>query len=230
MRAHVLQHVPFEGPGSIADHLLEAGAQITTTRLFAGEELPAVESIDLLVIMGGPMSANDELKFPWLVAEKHWIKSAVDAQIPTLGICLGAQLIASALGSAVYQNPEPEIGWFPVEAIPSEDHTRFQFPPAFDAFHWHGETFDLPPTATLLARSAACENQAFQIGRSTIGLQFHLETTPESATALIDHCPEDLQPARFIQTADCLRAVPASQYESLNAILIVLLNWLGAPK
>lgn len=226
MRAHYLQHVPFEGPGSIEPTLRALGCEITSTRLFESHTFPRIADIDLLIIMGGPMSANDERAFPWLAAEKSWIRSFIESGKPVLGICLGSQLIASALGSKIRRNPQPEIGWFPIHSTPATDPDLFRFPANLDVFHWHGETFDLPPGATRLARSTACENQAFQIGNSVIGLQFHLETTPESARCLIKHCADDLQPSDFVQSAESLLAVPPTRHASLNAEMRALLNWL----
>ncbi|MFZ3157950.1 MAG: gamma-glutamyl-gamma-aminobutyrate hydrolase family protein, partial [Smithella sp.] len=179
MRAHYLQHVEFEGLGSIASWLEADGYEITNTRLFESAKFPNLKEIDLLVVMGGPMSVNDEDDFPWLVSEKQFIREAINSGKPVLGICLGAQLIASAAGAKVYSNPVKEIGWFPIYGISSQDVSIFSFPPSVKVFHWHGETFDLPSGAIRLAKSDGCENQAFQIGKPVIGLQFHLETTPK---------------------------------------------------
>jgi len=142
-----------------------------------------------------------------------------------LGICLGAQLIANALGACVYRNAQKEIGWFSVMSTNhGEDH--FRFPKQFLAFHWHGETFNLPPGAVLLARSEACENQAFQIGRHIIGLQFHLETTPESLRALVDNCRSELVSGTYIQTERRLQQAQTTTYASINNIMSELLSYL----
>jgi GMP synthase-like glutamine amidotransferase len=177
LRAHYLQHVPFEGLCSIAPWLEAAGYELTNTRFFESAALPDLKKIDLLLVMGGPMSVNDEDEFPWLVSEKQFICEAIHLGKPILGICLGAQLIASATGARIYRNSLKEIGWFPIYGISSNDRSIFSFPPSVQVFHWHGETFDLPSGATRLAKSDKCENQAFQISKSVIGLQFHLETT-----------------------------------------------------
>lgn len=226
MRAHYFQHVPFEGLGCIETRLRALGYEVTATRLFESQVFPSIEDIDFLIIMGGPMSVNDEERFPWIASEKSSIRSFIETGKPVLGICLGAQLIASAMGARIYPNPQPEIGWFPIHGTPTTRSDLFRFPATLDAFHWHGETFDLPPRATRLASSAACENQAFQIGNSVIGLQFHLETTPESASSLIKHCGGDLQLSKFVQSAESLLAVPAETYGSLNGEMQALLNWL----
>src|SRR5688572_8821838 len=147
MRAYVLQHVPFEPLGHIEQWLTRAGAHIATVELFASQPLPAVADVDLLIAMGGPMSVNDEREYPWLVAEKRLIRDAIEAGRPVLGVCLGSQLIASALGARVYPNHVKEIGWFPVTATHDGSQDVFRFPPSLQVFHWHGETFDLPEGA-----------------------------------------------------------------------------------
>lgn len=215
MKVHVLQHAPFEGLASIAPALAKRNAVISTTRLFENASPPPLQGLDLIIAMGGPMSVNDEAELPWLREEKRFIREAVQSGVPVLGVCLGAQLIASALGARVYRNRQKEIGWFPVEAIHT-DGDQFCFPDKLQVFHWHGETFDLPPGAVQLARSAACENQAFQVGRRTIALQFHLEVTPEAVRAFVDNCGVELQPAPYIQTAAELLAAPTSTFAEIN--------------
>lgn len=226
MRAHYLQHVPFEGLGSIETWLASAGYEVSHTRLFEATDLPNPAAIDLLVIMGGPMSVNDEDVFPWLVAEKRFIREVMRSGRPVLGVCLGAQLIASALGARVFPNPVKEIGWFPVHAVESGDASVFDFPPSEIVFHWHGETFDLPPGAIRLAKSEGCENQAFQLGRSVIGMQFHLETTPESARAIISSCRDELVPSTFVQTEEEMLAAGPERYRSINDLMGSILGFL----
>lgn len=225
MRAHVLQHVPFEGLGSIEAWLAGRGARVSWTRFYDAAALPPLEDIELIVALGGPMSVNDEAQLPWLRAEKQFLAQAVRAGKAVLGICLGAQLIASALGAAVRPGAEKEIGWFPIQAEPTGPEA-FAFPPEVEVFHWHGETFELPPGAVHLARSAACPHQAFQLGARVIGLQFHLETTPASADAIIRHCTDELVPQRFVQDEPTLRARPAASYAEINALMGRLLDYL----
>jgi len=226
MRAHYLQHVPFEGLGSIESWFEANGYELTRTLFFESTDLPDTKAIDFLVIMGGPMSVNDEEKFPWLVSEKQFIREVIDSGKPVLGICLGAQMIASAMGARIFPNPVKEIGWFPIQAVDSIDDSIFSFPPSAMVFHWHGETFDLPPGTIRLAKSEGCENQAFQLGKSVIGLQFHLETTPESAERIVSHCRDELVPSRYVQTAEEILSPSSNRYKSINHLMGSILTFL----
>ena len=229
LAVQVLQHVPFEGLGSIGGWLEERGARIGWTRLFADDPLPRLDGLDLLIALGGPMSVNDEARLPWLASEKRVLREAIARGIPVLGVCLGAQLIASALGARVRRAGVPEIGWFPIEAVPGPDGT-FRFPATCTVFHWHGETFDLPQGAVRLARSGPCENQAFQIGRYVIGLQFHPEMTPDGAYALVEHCRDELGGGRYVQSEVELRATPTARYHAANALMSDILDYLLASR
>ena len=225
MRVQVFQHVPFEGLGAIEPWLAAHGAEVAWTRFFERPQLPAADSYDWLVVLGGPMSVNDEATLPWLRDEKRAVSAAIGAGRTVLGICLGAQLIASACGAKVAPNREREIGWFPIERVaPQEAHPVARaLTASAEVFHWHGETFALPPGALHLARSAACDAQAFAIGRRVVGLQFHLETTPAAARSLIEHCPDDLRPGKYVQTADAMLD-DASRFARLRARLDAVLD------
>ncbi|MCJ8499192.1 type 1 glutamine amidotransferase [Desulfatitalea sp. M08but] len=190
-------------------------------------DVPKAEEIDLLVIMGGPMSVNDEDQFPWLALEKHFVRAVIAAEKPVLGICLGAQVIANAMGAKVYPNREKEIGWFPVQGVHPTAGDRFAFPPSQTVFHWHGETFDLPPGAIRLATSQGCENQAFQLGKRVLGLQFHLETTPALVTELVAHCGDELVPSKYVQTAEALlSSAGPDRYTAMNGLMGRILAYL----
>jgi GMP synthase-like glutamine amidotransferase len=208
MRIHVLQHVPFEGPAAIGHWAAERGFPLTLSRLFAHEPMPPLDDVDLLVVLGGPMSVNDEARFDWLAPEKRCLQHAVADGKRVLGICLGAQLVAHVLGARVFPNPGREVGWWPVhstDAAASHPLTA-HWPREFVPLHWHGETFDLPSGAVWLARSAACAHQAFAMGNRVLALQFHLESTIESVDALARHCPGDLAPGECVQSAVAMLA------------------------
>jgi len=226
MRAHYFQHVPFEGLGSIGPWLESHGYTVTGTRFFESADLPDPGAIDLLVVMGGPMSVNDEAIFPWLALEKHFVREVIALGTPVLGICLGAQVIANAMGAKVFANHHKEIGWFPVQAVDSMEASVFGFPRSETVFHWHGETFDLPPGAIRLARSEGCENQAFQLGKGVIGLQFHVETTPESATEMVSQCRDELVPSRYVQTGEEILSASPERYKSMNDLTGSILAFL----
>jgi GMP synthase-like glutamine amidotransferase len=157
------------------------GVHVDTRRAFSGDEIPAdVAGFDGVVVMGGPMSARSSEGFPSRDAEVSLLADALKAGIPTLGICLGAQILAVAGGGAVVPNAYgPEIGWGPVELAPAcaDDRLFAGLPSALTVLHWHGETFEVPPSAQLLMSSGAYPNQAFRIGDVAWGLQFHLEVT-----------------------------------------------------
>lgn len=225
MKVHVLQHVPFEGLGSMEAWLSERGADVQYTRFYESSALPNPRAVDLVIAMGGPMSVNDERDYPWLKPEKGFVHEAIRRGLPVVGVCLGAQLIASALGARVYVNAEKEIGWFPIEAVDA-DGDVFRFPRHATVFHWHGETFDLPPGAVRLARSSGCKNQAFQIGRNVIGLQFHLETTSETADVLIRNCRGELVDGAYIQAEQAMRAAPESAYAEINTLMGKVLSYV----
>ena len=225
MRAQILQHVPFEGPGSIAQWLESRYDSVQTTHLYAGDHLPAAEELDLLIIMGGPMSVNDESDYPWLVQEKELVRTMVALNKPVLGICLGAQLIANVLGAKVFAGPQKEIGWFPITSS-TQRAGVFQFPDTATVFHWHGETFDLPEGATRLASSPVCDNQAFLVGRNVIGLQFHLETTPESVELMLLNCADELVDGEYIQTADQIKSADTAVYQGANRLMAAILDYI----
>jgi GMP synthase-like glutamine amidotransferase len=170
------RHVPFEHLGWIADSLASRGLAFEYVDLSPGGSPPDIGAAAGLIFMGGPMSANDDL--PYLRRELDLIVEAVALGKPLLGVCLGSQLIAKALGARVYANRVKEIGWYPVYwTDAAAEDLRLSTPEI--VFHWHGETFDLPPGAELLAYSVACPHQAYRVGKNVYGFQFHLEVTPE---------------------------------------------------
>ena len=153
-------------------------------------------SDDLLIILGGPVSVNDKAMFPFIEAEINLLEQRIAADKPTLGVCLGAQLIASALGAEVYPGKEKEIGWYPLDLTEAGKHSALRYLSAehCSMLHWHGETFDLPDGAVLLASSEKYPNQAFSYGENTLALQFHPEVTQHAMEKwFIGHIGEIMQ-------------------------------------
>ena len=202
MRIHYLQHVPFEGLNGMEPILKKKGHELSSTHLYNNQSLPLVQDIDWLIIMGGPMNIYEEKLYPWLNREKQFIKEAINAGKIVLGICLGAQLVADALGAKTYKNKYQEIGWFNINKSSEAENTILStaIPEQIEVFHWHGETFDIPEGAIALAKSEACENQGFIMGDRIVGLQFHLETTLISAQELIKNCRGQLDGSTYVQS------------------------------
>jgi len=178
----VLQHIACEPPAAFEDELLDRGLELVRVELDEGEEIPERGDFAGIVVMGGPMGAYEDEEHPWLASEKRYLREAVERDVPVWGVCLGAQLLAASLGARVYRGPQPEVGVLEVELTEAaaEDPVFTGVPASLPTLQWHGDTFDLPDGATLLARSPAYQNQAFRVGRS-YGLQFHVEVTPELA-------------------------------------------------
>lgn len=230
MHIHYLQHVSFEDLGSMKAWFEKHGHTLSATHLYKGEPLPKINSFDWLIVMGGPMSVTDTTTYPWLTDEKSFIKQAISENKIVLGICLGAQLIAEVLGAEISKNSDKEIGWFPIRVPDQAKDTRLgaSLPAEFDAFHWHGDTFSTPNNATLFASSRACKNQAFMIENRVLGLQFHLETTQESARSLISHCGNELDNCPYIQSAEVILSRP-ERFERINKIMDSILSYMEKP-
>jgi GMP synthase-like glutamine amidotransferase len=209
MHIHCLQHVTFENPGTIVEWAKNHYHIISYTHFFEENfTLPNVADIDALLIMGGYMNVDEEEKYPWLVAEKQFIKEVIAANKKVLGICLGSQLIAAALGSKVYYANEKEIGFFPIsftnESLQYSHFNHFTNP--YNVFHWHGDTFDLPSNAILVASTTTCKHQAFLIGNNVLALQFHFEMNETVIEDMLLHDGHELEEqGNFIQTKEIIR-------------------------
>jgi len=221
MRMAVLQHVQFEGPAAVTDWAAARRLPLRVHHLYRDSVLPSLSDFDMLTVMGGPMSANDEAQFGWLGPEITLVREAIAAKKTLLGICLGAQIVAKALGARVYPGSAKEIGWFPVQRTGS--HPLFDgLPDSFTPFHWHGETFDLPHEGKLLAKSEITETQAFAVGQRVLGLQFHMETTEESVRALLKGAEHEIGHGVFEQQPAAILA-RINQCVSLRPLLDTVL-------
>jgi GMP synthase (glutamine-hydrolysing) len=197
----VLQHVPHEGPGALAPAIRDSGADLQLVRIDDGDAVPSPDDVDAiagLVVLGGPMGVHDQL--PWLASERALLRAAVDSGKAVLGVCLGAQQLAAALGAEVVTGPEPECGVGEVHLTPDalSDPVFGAAPTPLPCVHWHRDTFSLPKGAVRLAGNEAYENQAFRVGARAYGLQFHVEVTG----SLVAHWGPHLPPGVFIRTAD----------------------------
>jgi len=224
---HVWQHVPFEGPASIRQWA--ASREMLVECIPVWQVTPQLPGPDtrLLVVMGGPMGVHDTAEHPWLLAEKQCLREVIDAGIPVLGVCLGAQLIADVLGASVSKNAHREIGWFDVTRDAHIDDSWLGplWPQSLTVLHWHGDTFAIPGGAVRLAGSHACTNQGFLYRDHVLGLQCHLETTSAWLERLINHCGHELDGSRYVQHADDLRE-GLKHSDAMHAVLGHVLDGL----
>ncbi len=226
MKIHYLMHVPFEEPQAISHWAKHNNHSESYTMLFDGDSLPSKEKFDLVVIMGGPMGVQDEEKYPWLNEEKRFIKETLNAGKPALGICLGAQLLAEALGAKVHKNLYKEIGFFPVSLTPLGWNSPIfkRMPATFDALHWHGDTFDIPQGALHIASSSGCANQAFSFENRIVGFQFHIECTREGLEKLVKNCGDELlEEGEYIQRPEIILE-DTHDFEKMNRNLFIFLD------
>lgn len=205
MHIHYFQHVPFEGLSCIADWVASHDHTLTHTHWFHSTDTSGLDAADWLIIMGGPMAVYEQDRYPWMSTEIALIREAIQQKKKVLGICLGSQLIAAALDANVYPHTQKEIGWFPLDVSFQEQAAPLQgvFPSHFSTFHFHGDTFDVPAGATRFAASAACSHQAFIYGDRVIGLQFHMELTPQGLQNMLTHCADAIAAGgNFVQSEE----------------------------
>jgi GMP synthase-like glutamine amidotransferase len=216
----IVQHVGPEPSWAIGAALVRAGIRTDVRRTFAGDPVaPDASGYDGVVVMGGPMSACSDDLFASRQAEVALLRHALGHGLPTLGVCLGAQLLALAAGGAVYPGPDgPEVGWSGVDLLPPCDRDALfaGFPHRLRVLHWHGDTFDLPAGAQRLAHNARYPNQAFRVGEAAWGLQFHLEVTVDAVEGLLGAFP--------IDAAQAPGGAPAMK-EATTAALADLAPW-----
>lgn len=227
---HYFQHIEGEDLGSCEEYLIQHyRAKITTTAFYAlppntvleFDALPEIEDVDLLIVMGGTMSANDEKVFPWLRTEIAWIKDYINAGKPIIGLCLGAQLIAKSLGATVKTNPEKERGWRDVYATSPKSSDCFAIPQTIRVLQWHSETFTLPEHAIHLAQNEVCQNQIFQYHKNVIGFQFHPEVTTTTLQMFFDSLHEDIAKYQgpFVEPIEKTLNVAPEQYHAGQTLL-----------
>lgn len=228
LKVHYFQHIAGEGFGSCYQFLKQHNAKITATEFFALpvdrsleiEALPQVEDVDLLIIMGGEMSVNDEVNFPWLKIEKRWLRRYLSMGKPAIGLCLGGQLIANALGAAVSRSEKQELGWTGVRKVNYVPAECFELPAEFNVMQWHSETFEIPKGAIHLAENDVCRNQMYQIGKNVLGFQFHPEITPETLNLFLENEEElDHFPGQHVQTQQQLKNTSKNNFIVGNQIL-----------
>ena len=203
MRLLFLQHDPLDGPGALLEWANIRDYSLEICLVSSGEPFPSLDSFDLLVTLGGPMGAYEEEANPWIAEEKQYLREVVAAGKKIVGLCLGCQLLAAALGGEAFRHTCKEFGWQPIEITKEgKEWLSVEVESFFRAFQWHGDTYSLPPGAIQLARSEAAEQQAFLIGKQVLGLQFHLEWTEQMMRdALAD--PGVAPPASpFVQTPE----------------------------
>ncbi len=208
-----------EGPGYFATYLTRSQIAWRVLKIDEGEPLPAVQAIAGLAMMGGPMSVNDDS--PWIAPLLNFVRAAVQAEVPVIGHCLGGQLLAKALGAEVTRNPVKEIGWARVDILDAPEAPQWGPAEPFVAYHWHGETFAIPPGAARVWSSAHCANQAFALGPH-FGMQCHVEMTAELVLAWCEigarEIERNVSRSPAVQTAEAMRESLETKLAGLNRV------------
>lgn len=205
-RIHFLQQVPFETPGYMEIIAAQHHYTVSTSHMWKNPTLPEPDEADLFVVLGGPMNIYEYEKYPWLKTERQYLELLIEHDAAILGICLGSQMLADALGCTVIKNRCKEIGWFPVKQTRQCGMSPLMkgIPATFIPFHWHGDTYPVPPGAIPLGSSEACDVQGFIFGERIVGLQFHLEMTNDTLKNITEACKNELIIDEYVQTADAI--------------------------
>ncbi len=205
--------------------------KVSATKIWESVWFPKLTEFDGLIIMGGPMNVYDEARYPWLNKEKQFITEAIKADKSVLGICLGAQLIANVLGSKIFQNLYKEIGWFPIQINESFNQWLNKYCPSeLEVFHWHSDSFNLPPGAMNHAGSKACNHQLFTKGAQVVAIQFHLEILPQTLSTMLSEEAEPWKKEQYVQTAnEILGQSKKKDFQACHLLLKKILNKLFLP-
>jgi GMP synthase-like glutamine amidotransferase len=228
LNIHTFMHVPYEGLGCIADWIDKNNHAVSFTKFYEAFQLPPIDEIDWLIVMGGPMGVYQEELYPWLVEEKGYIRQAIERGKVVLGICLGSQLIAEVLGAKVYPNKQKEIGWMKVQrtvaskGMPILGNTK----EVFKVFHWHGDTYDLPKGSIHLLESKVCKHQAFLYNEKVLGIQFHFEVMPGTVLRMVENGESELIESETVQSATTILN-ESKYFEANNHKMAQLLDHLS---
>ena len=231
MKLFVFQHASFESPGFIADWADNRTVDIQLIRVFSRQDFPPVEDAEGLILLGGPMSIHDTVRFSWLVQEKIFLEKWLKTGKPVMGICLGAQLLADLLGGRVYSLVHQEIGWFPIQKNAFLKHPFLDLfsENTLPAFHWHGETFDIPEGAVPLFSSEATQNQAFIWNNQIFAFQFHWEVTPKNVQLLIENGETEMRKGGpFVQSPEKM-LLSKSFFETSHQLISAGLDFIFFP-
>lgn len=224
MKINYLQHVPFEDPGYLKKWAVNNNHDLVGTHIYKDDNFMEIDHFDAFVIMGGPMSTYDQ--YEWLSREKDFIAQVILSGKKIIGICLGAQLIADVLGAKVYPNKYKEIGWFNINITECGKKTKIfqKLPETINAFHWHGDTFDIPGGAKSIIESDACKNQGFIFDNRILGFQFHLEIQEQGVDNLLNNCSNELVPGKFIQNRELIKQDTEKNIKTANDFMEKILN------
>lgn len=222
-----ITHASFEKAGSIELWAKKNNHITREVKPYAGETLPAIDDYDMLIVMGGPQSPIKIEKSPYLKDEIELIKQALNKKKKIIGVCLGAQLIAEALGAKTERSPNKEIGMYPVELIGDvgNDPVFKNFPSKFDVMHWHSDMPGLIDDIELLAKSEGCPRQIFRFGDRVYGFQCHFELTKELVENMVEHCGGDLKAGKYVMTSQELMSL---DYSKINAQMDEVLDYLAS--
>lgn len=228
MNILIITHAKFERPGIIHAWADSNQHSVQILAPYRDETLPAINDIDLLIIMGGPQSPSQLDAYPYLALEIDYIKECLIANKPMLGICLGAQLIAEALGAKTERSPHKEVGAFPIQLTTAakQDVVFKRFQEEFTVMHWHYDMPGLPDGAQILATSHGCPRQVIRFKMNAYGLQCHFEMTAELIAGMIKHCKQDLAPSTYTQQPE---AMLATNFSTMHQYLTQLLTHLSTP-